>query len=333
MFPPNGGEGSQRSGRRPHNGSANRESGPQNRHAIRVPGHVNRGYRESVIGPAASSGYDSSDNENSRGQKPYGGRSKSMTRKFRSESDFRAINSVDMVAPQDDGKDNRSESQMQHGKNIPLAALRMANSRASIAGINQYNQIPHQAVSNGGKHYGHRSHSEADLLGNEMYDYDMRNTLSRLRNDHQKQFSNPQSMTSRRPSVIKSSVPYLTIQVKNIDALPSIRGVSLEVRSGELFAVMATSQREGSILMEILGGLKRPVSGEVLINGQHMTQRGLRKFCGFVSAPNKCALDDRMSVQSTLSFHASLYGPGKEDSGIRERVRTSGFLIIMFTYI
>lgn len=321
VFPPNG-EGSQRSNRRP-NASANRDGGPpHNRNASRTPGHVNRGYRDSV-GPTASSGYDSSDNENTRGQKSYGGRAKSMTRKFRSESDFRAINSVDVVG-HDESKDNRSDSQMHPSNNIPLAALRMANSRASIAGINQYNhQMSHQ-TTNGGKNYGNRSHSEADLLGNEIYDYDMRNTLSRLRNDNQKQLNQP-SMTSQRASVIKSAVPYLTVQVKGLDALPSIRGVSLDVKSGELFAVMATSQREGSALMEVLGGLKKRMSGEILVNGQYITQRGLRRICGYVSAPDKCALDDRMSVQSTLSFHAALYGPRKEESGNRERVRNGMF--------
>lgn len=41
--------------------------------------------------------------------------------------------------------------------NIPLSAIRQANSRASIAGLHLH--------QHGGKHYGYRSHSEADLLG------------------------------------------------------------------------------------------------------------------------------------------------------------------------
>lgn len=129
-----------------------------------------------------------------------------------------------------------------------------------------------------------------------------------------------QTMSSRRASIIKSAIPYQTIQVHGLDALPSIRGVSLDVKAGELFAVMATSQREGSALMEILGGLKSRVSGEIFVNGQQITQRGLRRVCSFVPSPEKCALDDRMSVQSTLSFHAALYGP-KNTSDTRERVR------------
>lgn len=152
VFPPNA--GSQRS-HRMGPGGHNRGQGRQ--------GQVNRGYRDSSAGPpgAGSSGYDSSDNETTRGRVP------TNLRKFRSESDFRAVHTVGMP-PQP--PQSRIGSQMQQGNNIPLAALRIANSRASIAGthINQF--IPN------GKHYGNRSHSEADLLGNDVtgYDYDVR---------------------------------------------------------------------------------------------------------------------------------------------------------------
>lgn len=142
VFPPNG---SQRS---------NHRMGPPTRSS---KGQINRGYRDSNNGPGAgSSGYDSSDNETPRGRVP------PNLRKFRSESDFRAIGGV---------VSSRPSSRAQQG-NIPLAALRQANSRASIAGtqINNHHYTPN------GKHYGNRSHSEADLLENDIgvYDYDAR---------------------------------------------------------------------------------------------------------------------------------------------------------------
>lgn len=143
VFPPNA--GSQRSHR----------MGPGGRGHQQTRGQINRGYRESSGPAAGSSGYDSSDNETTRGRVP------TNLRKFRSESDFRAI-AGHQPHP-------RAPSHVQ-ANNIPLAALRLANSRASIAGthINQFTP--------NGKHYGNRSHSEADLLGNEMtaYDYDIR---------------------------------------------------------------------------------------------------------------------------------------------------------------
>lgn len=154
VFPPNG--GSQRSN--------HRMAQHQQRNG---KGQLNRGYRDSNNGPGAgSSGYDSSDNETPRGRVP------PNLRKFRSESDFRTIGGV---------VSSRPSSRAQHqgvgggGGNIPLAALRQANSRASIAGT----QINNHYLPNG-KHYGNRSHSEADLLENDIgvYDYDARYVIS-----------------------------------------------------------------------------------------------------------------------------------------------------------
>lgn len=145
VFPPNA--GSQRSHQRGgHHGP------PPPR------GHINRGYRESSAPGPGSSGYDSSDNETTRSRVP------PNLRKFRSESDFRAIGGV---------PNSRPGSRIQG--NIPLAALRQANSRASIAGTHQY--IPQ---GGNGKHYGNRSHSEADLLGNDMGVYDYESRLVKL---------------------------------------------------------------------------------------------------------------------------------------------------------
>lgn len=50
-----------------------------------------------------------------------------------------------------------------------------------------------------------------------------------------------------------------------------------------------------------------------------MTKRGLRDMCGYVPSPEKSSLDPRMSVQSTLSFHASLHGP-YDKSDLAEKV-------------
>lgn len=261
-------------------------------------GHINNGYRDSS-GAGLSSGYDSSDNETTaRGR----AMQNSKIRKFRSESDFRAIGMGH----------SRPSSRIHNGGNLPLSALRQANSRASIAGIH----LQHQHQMNGGggggggKYYGYRSHSEADLLGGASGP----DTISRDYQRHKRHYPSEIPMSnlspSRRPSTMNQLV-YPNIQVHCLDIEPNLRGVSFQAKAGDLFAVMATSSREGTLLLETMAGIRNRTAGEVLINGQRISQHGLKNLCSYVPAPEKCSLDPRMSVKSILNFYSTLRGPAE----------------------
>lgn len=180
-----------------------------------------------------------------------------------------------------------------------------------------------------GKHYGHRSHSEADLLasagGNDVYDYGGESRVygtSRNRHHHMDhangQMSNYGGIVSHRKRS-EIGLVYPNIQVHCLDVNPCLRGVSLQAKAGDLFAIMATSQREGTALTECLAGLHERMGGEILINGQQINRRGLRELCSYVPALNTSSLDPRMSVQCTLNFHATLRGP-MDRSDLKERV-------------
>jgi ABC-type glutathione transport system ATPase component len=296
VFPPNG---SQRS----HRGTS-----VQNH---RSRGRLNRGFNRDTSG-GVSSGYDSSDNETTHGGN---NRMPPNLRKYRSESDFRTMNMSVVSRPT-----SRAHN------NIPMTALKQPNSRASIAGthINHYNHHGNGNVNgNGTSRYNHaRSHSEADLLGGEremVYEYDSR-VYGETRDPRMRM--EQYSAISRRHS---STLIYPNIQIHCLD-VDDIRGVSLQAKAGDLFAIMATSSREGTSLIETIAGLKERLGGEILINGQQVSKGMLRQLCGYVPALEIASLDPRMSVQNTLMYHAALKGP-LDKSDLKERVSHSMYLI------
>ncbi|EAA01067.5 AGAP002050-PA [Anopheles gambiae str. PEST] len=277
VFPPNGGQPMA-------NGRPGRASSKANGR-----GRVNRGYRDSTGPGPGSSGYDSSDNETNRGRVP------ANLRKYRSESDFRAIGATNTSRPSS------------RAQGIPLAALKQANSRASIAGTHVYNPYATNL-----RHHNLRSQSEADLLAE--WDYDDSPTYGETRLYPEEAMYATQS---RRHSM--AGLVYPNIQVHCLDVLPGLRGVSLQAKAGDLFAIMATAQREGTALVEALAGVRQRIAGEILVNGQQVNRRILRQLCGYVPALDAAPLDPRMSVQSTLSFAAALRGP-YDRADLKERI-------------
>lgn len=299
VFPPNGSQRSHRAGPGPGQYSRGR-------------GRINRGFNRDSAG-AGSSGYDSSDNETTRGRVP------PNLRKFRSESDFRTIGG--MIQQQQQQHQHSRPASRAHN-NIPITALKQPNSRASIAGTH----INNNNYSTNSRYHNNRSHSEADLLGGAdremLYDYDSRvygdtrdpRDLRDLRDPRSR--AEQYSAISRRQS---STLIYPNIQIHCLDIDPDVRGISMQAKAGDLFAIMATSSKEGTALVETIAGLRERLGGEILINGQQVSKRMLRQLCGYVPAIEVASLDPRMSVQNTLHYHAALKGP-LDKSDLKERV-------------
>lgn len=95
--------------------------------------------------------------------------------------------------------------------------------------------------------------------------------------------------------------------VKRYGADEAVRGVSFEVRRGELFGLVGTNGAGKTTTVEILQGLRRPSAGLVQVLGLDPVTHGdhLRQRIG--SQLQDAALPDRLRVGEALRLFASLH--------------------------
>src|SRR5437667_7802072 len=110
-----------------------------------------------------------------------------------------------------------------------------------------------------------------------------------------------------QPSAINSSsMIAVRALAKKIGQQEILRGVDLEVRTGETLAIIGRSGGGKSVLLKHLVGLMEPDTGEIWIQGQNiigMTERQLgeiRKKVGILFQGG--ALFDSMTVEDNIAF-------------------------------
>jgi sulfate transport system ATP-binding protein len=97
----------------------------------------------------------------------------------------------------------------------------------------------------------------------------------------------------------------MSIQAKNISknfgGFQALKGVDLEVGTGELVALLGPSGSGKTTLLRIIAGLEKPDQGEILFHGEDATRRSARdRHVGFVF--QHYALFRHMSVFENVAF-------------------------------
>ncbi|XP_050681675.1 ATP-binding cassette sub-family G member 8 isoform X4 [Leptidea sinapis] len=255
-----------------------------------------RGIRET------SSGYDSSDNETSMNYK--------HSRKYRSDPDFRLQN---------------MQQTYQHATGVPLVAMHQAGIRDS-----HYTSSRNKSVSEANllgidarTRYTNRRSSVADFVpDNDHQSYMM--PSSHLGGRMSKAGSHMSLAQSRKHSTLRpgdhldgyahSAYIYPNYYVNNIEITSPenkstllVSGLSFEVKSGEILAVLATSHYEATGLLDVLAGVRKKLSGDIVLNGQPVASSTLRKVAAYVRKDT--SLCPSMTVEHTLRFHAALRRP------------------------
>src|SRR5690348_1047406 len=88
----------------------------------------------------------------------------------------------------------------------------------------------------------------------------------------------------------------------------ALRGVSLQVRAGEIHALLGPNGAGKTTLLRILNGLVAPTAGAVSVAGiDPKDRRRLQTVIGFVPASDR-SMYLRLSARENLLFFARLYG-------------------------
>nr|XP_023024369.1 ATP-binding cassette sub-family G member 8-like [Leptinotarsa decemlineata] len=271
----------------------------------------NRAMKPGSRGPRdGSSGYDSSDNETSNHYK--------HSRKYRSDPDFRMQNMYQGGSP-----------------GLPLAAMHQGGIRtANQWNRNKSNSEANLLATDYNVHHHHlrdpKRHSVAEYVHSHDIDHSVMSQISRPMSKTESHVSIP---LSRRgpPSVLRTdylsqdeepetTFMYPHLQVCGVGIFPKsfncclqsnqhllLNEVSFEIRGGEVMALMATSEEEGTALLDIVAGLRAPVLGSVLLNGQNVRPHSLKSRVAYVQSDSHLCKD--MTVVQTLRFHYDLKKP------------------------
>jgi ABC-2 type transport system ATP-binding protein len=110
---------------------------------------------------------------------------------------------------------------------------------------------------------------------------------------------------------------------KSYGAVEAVRGLSLDIRTGECFGLLGPNGAGKTTTVEVLEGLLRPTSGEVEVLGRRWGRddREIRERLGVCL--QQTVLSEKLEVGETVALFRAFYREGRD---AREVVREVGLL-------
>ena len=114
------------------------------------------------------------------------------------------------------------------------------------------------------------------------------------------------------------------IRIKNLTKeygkLKAVNRLSLEIKKGEIFALLGLNGAGKSTTIKILCGLTEKTQGEVYINGLNLEKES-QKIKSIVNlAPQETAVAHNLTVEENLLFIANLYGVKDAKKAVKESI-------------
>lgn len=107
--------------------------------------------------------------------------------------------------------------------------------------------------------------------------------------------------------------------------VPALRGVDIQIESGEYVAIMGPSGCGKSTLLHVIGGMLKPTSGKVIIDGEDITRMTdaertdmRRRKIGFVF--QRFNLFPTLSAEGNLKLAERIYSKNDSDPARRREV-------------
>jgi ABC-2 type transport system ATP-binding protein len=94
------------------------------------------------------------------------------------------------------------------------------------------------------------------------------------------------------------------------DGLWAVKGVTFEIRQGEIFSLLGPNGAGKTTTISMMSGLLTPTDGDVLFNGHSIIKEPMtvKKMIGVV--PQELAIYPTLSTRQNLAFFGKMYGLG-----------------------
>jgi ABC-2 type transport system ATP-binding protein len=101
----------------------------------------------------------------------------------------------------------------------------------------------------------------------------------------------------------------------------ALKGVSLDIRPGEIFALLGPNGAGKTTLISIVCGIVRPTSGTVLVDGHDIRNdyRAARELIGLV--PQELAIEAFETVRAAAAFSRGLFGRAPDPAHVERVLR------------
>lgn len=98
--------------------------------------------------------------------------------------------------------------------------------------------------------------------------------------------------------------------VKSFKDVQAVRGISFTIQQGEFVALLGPNGAGKTTLVEMMEGLRKPDSGDILINGKNWqnNEKELRRMIGL--SLQETRFPEKLKVEETVRLFASFYRLG-----------------------